>query len=194
MSYAGNNLKARGQDCIIVRDPIVTTKLSLKRSTRAPRNAGERESYWEGLILSSAGLKSGEIVTFRGEDYLTQTVDFDPASCEDAVYLAKANAILQHMREVEDVDENGNITKDWHTINPDIPSFGSIVTYSLRQFDPGLLPGTRYIFQVPKNIGVVELDRVVYGEGPNNKYQVDSIDDIALKGIVRIQVSVDTRP
>jgi len=64
----------------------------------------------------------------------------------------------------------------------------------LRQYDMGLLPQTRYIFQVPKILGIVELDRIVYGTGDNNKYQVESIDDIALQGVVRIQLSKDMRP
>jgi len=43
---------------------------------------------------------------------------------------------------------------------------------------------------VPKSIGVIELDRMVFND---MNYQVDSIDDVALEGVVRIQLSVDTR-
>lgn len=193
MAYAERFLKAHGQDAVIQRDVPVNTKVSIKRSSRAAYNIGLREGYWEGLVLADAGLQSGEVLTIGSDNYLVQSVNFDPASGECAFFAAKANAALTHKRLVETVDENNNFVLTWQTINADVPAYGEIVTYQLRQFDPGLLPGTRYIFQVPKSIGVIELDRMIYGEGPNNKYQVDSIDDVALKGIVRIQLSVDVR-
>lgn len=191
MSYAANFLKAHGQDAVIQRDVSVYTKVSIKRSSRATYNLGLREAYWEGLILADAGLQSGEILTIGADKYLVQSVNFDPASGEDIFFAAKANAILQHKRYGETMDDDGNIVQGWIDINDNVAAYGEIVTYRLRQFDPGLLPQTRYIFQVPKSIGVQELDRMVYN-GKN--YQVDSIDDVALQGIVRIQLSVDTRP
>jgi len=81
------------------------------------------------------------------------------------------------------------VVQGWETINSSINSFGEIVTYSTRQADPGILEGTRYIFQVSKSIGVVMRDRIIYN-GKN--YDVISIDDV-LEGIVRLQLGVDTR-
>ena len=45
-------------------------------------------------------------------------------------------------------------------------------------------------FKSPKSLDVLELDRMVFND---TNYQVDSIDDVALEGVVRIQLSVDTR-
>jgi hypothetical protein len=194
MSYAGNMLKARGQTCTINRNPVVTSKVSIKRSTRASRDLGVREAYWEGLILADAALQSGEVLTIGADDYLVQSSNFDPASSCTAFFAAKCNAVLQHKRETDGVDENNNPVKVWNDVNPAVPNvdaYGEIVTYSLRQFDPGLLEQTRYIFQVPKAIGVMELDRIIYND---DNYQVVSIDDVALKGIDRIQLAVDLRP
>lgn len=191
MSYAGKNLKARGQTCTIKRTPAATSKVSIKRSTRSSRDLGSREAYWEGLILADALLQSGEILTIDGENYLVQSVNADPMSTEHALFAAKCNAVLQHKRETETLDENNNPIKIWPIINADVDAYGEIVTYQLRQFDPGLLEQTRYIFQVPKSIGVLELDRIVYN---GSNYQVVSIDDVALKGIDRIQLAVDLRP
>lgn len=192
-SYAQKHLYAHGLNCIIERDPFIVTKVFMKRATKSTNNLGNREALWEGIIPADRCLKSGELLTVGNDKYLVQSVNFDLASNEDLFFIAKCNAILQHKRYTEELDENNNLVKEWKTINADVASFGAIVTYELRQFDPGLLSSTRYVFQVPKSLGVKELDRIIYGEGPNNKYQVDSIDDVALEGVVRIQLSVDTR-
>lgn len=191
MSYAGSNLRARGQSCIILRDPAINTKVSIKRSTKSSRDLGSRESYWEGLILADAALLSGEILELSGNKYLVQSTNPDPSSGEAALFIAKCNAVIQHKRYVEDVDDNGNLIQEWQTLHADVPCYGEIITYRLRQEDPGLLDSTKYTFQVPKVLGVVLLDRFVYNE---KKYQVSSIDDIGLPGVSRIQCEDDTRP
>lgn len=190
MSYAEKFLKSKGQDCTINRSTPLETKVSIKRSTNASRDLGAREGYWEGLILYDASLVSGEIITIRDNKYLVQTVNYDPASLECAFFAAKCNALVQHKRYTETVDENNNLIKQWPTINSDVSCFGEVVTYRLRQEDPGLLDSTKYTFQVPKSLGVKELDRFVYD---NNNYQVESIDDIGLSGVARVQLATDTR-
>jgi len=194
MSYAEKFLKAHGQTCTINRTPAATSKVSIKRSTRSSRDLGSREAYWEGLILADALLLSGEVLTIGADKYLTQSVNTDYASTEHAFFAAKCNAILQHKRETETLDANNNPVKKWEDVNEDVPNvdaYGEIVTYQLRQFDPGLLEQTRYIFQVPKSIGVLELDRIVYN---GDNYQVVSIDDIGMRGVDRVQLGVDLRP
>jgi hypothetical protein len=191
MSYAGKFLKSKGQDCTIKRTPTVTTKVSIKRSTRSSRDLGSREAYWEGLILADALLQSGEVLTIDGENYLVQSVNYDPASVEHAFFAAKSNASLTHKREIETLDENNNPIKVWSIINADVPSYLEVVTYSLRQFDPGLLEQTRYLAQVPKSIGVVILDRLVLEDG---NYQVVSINNAGLQGISILQLAIDLRP
>jgi hypothetical protein len=194
MSYAEKFLKSKGQECTINRTPTATSKVSIKRSTRSSRDLGSREAYWEGLILADALLQSGEVLNIDADKYLVQSVNTDYASTEHAFFAAKCNAILQHKRETETLDANNNPVKKWEDVNEDVPNvdaYGEIVTYQLRQFDPGLLEQTRYIFQVPKSIGVLELDRIVYN---SDNYQVLSIDDIGMRGVDRIQLAVDLRP
>jgi hypothetical protein len=191
MSYAGNFLKSKGQDCTINRTPAATSKVSIKRSTRSSRDLGSREAYWEGLILADALLQSGEVLTIVADKYLVQSVNTDYASTEHAFFAAKSNASLAHKREIETLDENNNPIKVWATINADVPSYLEVVTYSLRQFDPGLLEQTRYVAQVPKSIGAVILDRLVLEDG---NYQVVSINNAGLQGISILQLAVDLRP
>jgi len=191
MSYAGKFLKSKGQSCIIERDEPVETKVSIKRSTRSSRDLGVREAYWEGLILMDANLQSGEIVTIGNDAFLVQSVNLDYASSEAAFFAAKCNAVIQHKRYEEAADDSGNIIQDWVTKNADVSCYGQIITAQLRQEDPGLLDGTKYIFQVPKSLGVTMLDRFFY-DGDN--YQVTSIDSIGMAGVSRIQLSDDTRP
>jgi hypothetical protein len=194
MSYAEKFLKSKGQECTINRTPAATSKVSIKRSTRSSRDLGSREAYWEGLILADALLQSGEVLNIDADKYLVQSVNSDPASTEHAFFAAKCNAVLQHKREADGVDENNNPVKVWNDVNPSVPNidaYGEIVTYQLRQFDPGLMEQTRYIFQVPKSIGALELDRIIYN---GDNYQVVSIDDIGMRGVDRIQLAVDLRP
>lgn len=194
MSYHGNYLKARGQDCTILRPTPVQTKVSIKRSTRASRDLGTREAYWEGTVLAEADLQSGETVEILGNKYLVQSTNLDPESGETAFFAAKCNAIIQHQRYDDDAAGGGNIIRTWQTLHADIPAYGEIITYRLRQEDPGLLDSTKYTFQVPNALGVILLDRFVYGEGRDNKYKVSSIDEIGMAGVSRIQLESDTRP
>lgn len=191
MSYAGNFVKSKGQNCTINRTVPVNTKVSIKRSTKSSRDLGSREAYWEGLILADVNLVSGEVLTIAAEKYLVQSVSLDPASGENAFFSAKCNMVLQHMRFVETTDENNNVIQEWQTINADVPSYAEVVTYALRQFDPGLLEQTRYIIQVSKSIGAVMMDRFVLGE---DKFQVVSINNAGLQGTSILQLGVDTRP
>lgn len=191
MSYAEKFLKSKGQDCIINRPIPVNTKVSIKRSTKASRDLGIREGYWEGLIIGDVNLKSGEIISIRDTKYLIQSTNYDHQSKETAFFSAKCNAIIQHRRYVEDVDENWNATQEWKTINSNVSCYGEIITSRLRQEDVGLLEGTIYIMQVPKNLSVLVLDRFVY-DGKN--YEVASIDSIGLEGVSRVQLSADNRP
>jgi hypothetical protein len=192
MSYAAKYLQAHGQACVIKRTPEVQSYASLKRSTRATRDPGTRDAYWEGLILAESLLASGEVVEIGGTQYLVQSVDADPASGELAFFAAKVNASLTHQRYTETVDPNtGNIIQGWTTLNASLSAFGQVVTASLRQTDPGLLETTKYVFFVPKVAGVQVMDRLVLG-GEN--LQVNAVDEIMLPGVARIQAGQDVRP
>lgn len=190
MTYASKFLKSRGQDCIVERTVPINTKVSIRRSTKASRDLGIREGYWEGLILADSNLRSGEIITIRDTKYLIQSTNYDPASMECAFFSAKCNATIQHKRYVEDVDENFNSIQEWKTINPDVACYGEIITSRMREVETGLEDNAVYIFQVPKSLGVALLDRFVY----DKNYQVVSIDDIGLEGVARVQLGMDNRP
>jgi hypothetical protein len=200
MGYAAKYIQAHGQPCSVIRNltltlPGVTTDVpqsyvSLKRASRGAINPGTREAYWEGLILAASELASGEVLQIGNDKYLALSTGIDPATGELSVLTAKTNAALTHLRKEEAVDEFGNITETWTTHNADVPAFGVAVTATLRQQDPGLLESTKFTFQLAKSLGVQVMDRIVYS-GAN--YQVDAVDDIALPGIVRVQLSTDTR-
>lgn len=193
MGYATRYLNAVGQDCTILRDPIVVSKISMKRSTSAIRDFGAREAHWEGLILSSANLVSGDVFVVDGIKYLVQSVVNDPASGETVWYAVKTNALLVHKRLVEEADADYNLIGTWQTINAEVPAFGEIVTAELRQKDPGLLETTRYYFQVPIYSGdkkIIKMDRIVFND---TNYRVDAVNDIGMVGVARIQLSPDVR-
>jgi hypothetical protein len=190
MSYTTKYLKSRGQDCTILRSPAVTSKVSRKRATKAIRIYGAREAHWEGLILSDSELVSGEVFEANNMTFLVQSVNNDPATNELAWFAVTVNAILGHWRYEEYYDDDLNLIEEW-VDKGDIHAYGEIITAEMRQRDPGLLEGARYIFQCPKSAGIQLLGRIVY-EGEN--YKVESVDPIAMPGISRIQASMDTRP
>jgi hypothetical protein len=76
-------------------------------------------------------------------------------------------------------------------MNASVTAYAEVVTYRLRQEDPGLLDQTRHVVQVPKSISAVALDRMIM-EGSN--YQVESINSSGLEGISIVQLGVDVRP
>ena len=171
------------------------THISLRRTTRASRELGIRAGYWDGLIPIESKLLSGEIITvadaYTTTQYLVQHANYDPQSRQIAFFCARCNVIMNHMRYVEDVDENFNPKNEWQTLNADTPCYGEIVNQKIRQEIPGLLEGTIYIFQVSKVLGIEMLDRIRYND---KNYQVVSIDDIGLSGVYQIQLQKDFRP
>ena len=190
-SYATKYLKSRGQDCTILRSPKnISTKISLKRATKAIRIYGAREAHWEGLILSDSNLVSGEIFEANNMTFLVQSVNNDPATNELAWFAVTVNAVLGHWRFEKEYDENFNLIEEW-VEKGDVHSYGEIITAELRQRDPGLLEGARYVFQCPKDADIQLLDRVIFDDEP---YMVEAVDPVAMPGIVRIQAGIDTRP
>lgn len=190
MSYAKKFLNSKGMDCTIQRPTPFQTKVSIERSTNSAINAGAREAQWQGLIPLETNLISGEVLTIGNDKYLAQTANYDLASKELEFYCVKCNAIVQHKRYTETIDDNLNVVMAWETINAGIPSYGEVITYRMIQQDPGLLEGTKYTLQVPKSLGVELLDRFVFN---GKKYQVVSLDEIGLQGISRIQLETDLR-
>lgn len=191
MSYASKLLNARGLSCSIARTPIVTSKVSMKRSSKSTANIGIRDAAWEGLILADAGLASGEVFTVNTNKYLVQSVDNDPASGEDIFFCTRTNANLMHKRFVETVDANNNVVQAWQVQVSSVPSFIQVVTSQLRQFDPGLLEQTKYLAQASCLVSAAILeDRMIYN---SKNLMVVSIDD-AMSGIYKLQLGTDVRP
>lgn len=198
MSYAKKFILAYGQECVIDRPVPFNTKVSIVRSTKAAKDLGARAGYWEGLIPLESQLKSGEIITVTNEfetiRFLVQNTNYDAQSRQIAFFCAKCNAIIQHKRYIQTIDENNNLIREWQDVNPEkieIPCYSQAVTQKMKQEEVGLLDNTIYVFQVPKSLGVKELDRFVHN-GKN--YQVSSIDDVGLDGVWRVQVEQDNRP
>lgn len=194
MSYAEKYLNSKGQDCVIHREPPVPSKVSKKRSTKASRDLGIREGYWEGLIPVDVRLVGGEVLTiydrYDQTKYLVQSTNYDPQSMQTAFFSAKCNIVLDHLVYVDDVDDRFNPIQEWQIRESDINVYGEVITSRIRQEDPGLLEGTIYILQVPKRLNVEKLDRVVFNE---TNYRVISVDDIGMEGIARLQLDKDFR-
>lgn len=192
MTYAEKFLNSHGQTITIQRNPTVTTKASLKRSTKAVRDPGIRDSSWEGLVLPDSNLVSGEIFSVGTDKYLVQSANLDVASGAIAFFAAKVNSTLTPLRRTEELDDEYNlvVTWKWTPASTTIDAFGQVVTYALRQYDPGLLESSRYIFYLPSSYGVEVLDRLVLN-GEN--FMVNAIDPLMLEGVVRVQAGTDTR-
>lgn len=192
MTYAEKFLNSHGQTITIQRNPTVTTQMSLKRSTKAVRDPGIRDSSWEGLVLSDSNLVSGEIFSVGTDKYLVQSANLDVASGAIAFFAAKVNSTLTPLRRTEELDDEYNlvVTWKWTPASTTIDAFGQVVTYALRQYDPGLLESSRYIFYLPSSYGVEVLDRLVLN-GEN--LMVNAIDPLMLEGVVRVQAGTDTR-
>lgn len=192
MTYAEKFLNSHGQTITIQRNPTVTTKASLKRSTKAVRDPGIRDSSWEGLVLPDSNLVSGEIFSVGTDKYLVQSANLDVASGAIAFFAAKVNSTLTPLRRTEELDDEYNlvVTWKWTPASTTIDAFGQVVTYALRQYDPGLLESSRYIFYLPSSYGVQVLDRLVLN-GEN--LMVNAIDPLMLEGVVRVQAGTDTR-
>lgn len=192
MTYAEKFLNSHGQTITIQRSPTVTTKASLKRSTKAVRDPGIRDSSWEGLALPDSNLVSGEIFSVGTDKYLVQSANLDVASGAIAFFAAKVNSTLTPLRRTEELDDEYNlvVTWKWTPASTTIDAFGQVVTYALRQYDPGLLESSRYIFYLPSSYGVEVLDRLVLN-GEN--LMVNAIDPLMLEGVVRVQAGTDTR-
>ena len=192
MTYAEKFLNSHGQTITIQRNPTVTTKASLKQSTRAVRDPGIRDSSWEGLALPDSNLVSGEIFSVGTDKYLVQSANLDVASGAIAFFAVKVNSTLTPLRRTEELDEDYNMTVEWKWTpeGTTIDAFGQVVTYALRQYDPGLLESSRYIFYLPSSYGVQVLDRLVLN-GEN--LMVNAIDPLMLEGVVRVQAGTDTR-
>ena len=192
MTYAEKFLNSHGQTITIQRNPTVTTKASLKRSTKAVRDPGIRDSSWEGLVLPDSNLVSGEIFSVGTDKYLVQSANLDVASGAIAFFAAKVNSTLTPLRRTEELDDEYNlvVTWKWTPASTTIDAFGQVVTYALRQYDPGLLESSRYIIYLPSSFGVQVLDRLVLN-GEN--FMVNAIDPLMLEGVVRVQAGTDTR-
>jgi len=192
MTYAEKFLNSHGQTITIQRSPTITTKASLKRSTKAVRDPGIRDSSWEGLALPDSNLVSGEIFSVGTDKYLVQSANLDVASGAIAFFAVKVNSTLTPLRRTEELDEDYNMTVEWKWTpeGTTIDAFGQVVTYALRQYDPGLLESSRYIFYLPASFGVQVLDRLVLN-GEN--FMVNAIDPLILEGVVRVQAGTDTR-
>lgn len=190
MQYGASFLKQWGQQATIRRDPPVTSYVSLQRVSRSS-DPSVRDAVHEGLILPNSGLQSGDVLEVSGDAYLVQSVSPDQVSGCLLWYGLRCNAEIEVKRWTEEFDEaTGRWIKDWQTVAT-TPAWGQIVTARLRQTDPGLLDSARYLFQLPKAVGVALGDRIVYG---GRNFMVESVDDIAMPGVVRVQLGEDARP
>ena len=189
-TYTAKFLKSAGQPCIILRTVPYETKISMRRSTRAIRDYGARESHFEVTALREASIRSGELIETYGDRYLVQTAMHDHATGEAMLFMVKTNAKVNLYRLTEGTDENRNIVRTWPPIAEEVDAYGEIATAELRNRDPGLLETTRYTFQLSTDHDIRMFDRVEFS---GESYRVDAVNDIGMAGVARIQVSLDRR-
>jgi hypothetical protein len=189
MSYTGSFIKQRGQVCTISRTPSVTSYVSMVASTKG--YSDNRDLYREGLILAASSLAAGEVFTVGSEVYLVRSIYTDKQSGELAFFASKVNAVLVHKRLTEATEGDYGITRDWSTITETVNSTVQLVSAALRQYEPGLLPTTKWLFDIPSSVSLKLMDRMELSDG--GKCQVEHIDSVRLPGILRVQCSVDRR-
>ena len=188
MGYISAFLKTWGQSCTINRVPAVQTYVSMER---AGGGRNPLAAAWRGVVLADDALSAGESITVGGADYLVTSVHPDSASGESEFTAIEANSRVDVKRYTETVDEWGNIVRVWSDIALAVRAHGEAVTAALRQYDPGLLDSTRYVFLLPASCGVALLDRIVWN-GQN--WQVNAIDLLSMPGLARVQCGEDVRP
>jgi hypothetical protein len=194
--FALSYLDRHGIACVVGESE---GKVSMKHSTRGT-NFGLRESAYEGWI--NVEVASGDVISVGDELYLV----ISPEGSMGATFFTalKTNAVLDSQEESWSEDDDGNPILKWTSKASNIPSYGQIVTSALRQTDPGILNTTTRIYYL--NAPVKVLGRVIHHyskedvvdmggfyESPGMKLKVDSIDDIMLPNVKRIQCSNDTR-
>jgi hypothetical protein len=190
MSYAENFIRSHGKRCVIKRTPEAVSYVSIKPATTSYGDS--RDLYRDGLILADSGLAPGEVMEVDGEILLTRSVYRDKQSGQLSFLASKVNAELTQSRFEETADEWGNVTQKWKTVTDNVYSTAQIVSATLRQQDPGLLPTTKWVFLVPSTLPLQELDRLQF-KPDGDKCRVDAIDDIRLSGLLRVQCSDDRR-
>ena len=192
MSYASKFLQAHGQTATINRTPTITANVAMKRSSKSTSNPGVRDAAWEGLAEVGSALAGGEIMTVGLDKYLVQSVNADIASGELNFFAVKTNSVLSPQRITASLDTDNNIveTWSWSPSSTTVDAFGQVITSNLRQYDPGLLDSSRYLFYVPANIGLQTMDRVVLA---SENLMVNAVDSLMLEGVIRIQAGSDTR-
>lgn len=187
-------VKLNGQICAILpRTPAVTSKCVLTPATKSGRWIADRTDYWDGLIPSDVAINSGEVVetvsATNNRSIIVMSIIDDMRGVTHFLG-ARANLSLDWRQQSTSVDENFNVVTTWPLVSADVSAFGELVTAQLRQEDPGLLSTTKYLIFVPATYNVRAMDRVVFSA---ISCQVDSLDNIILDGIVRLQCSDDTR-
>jgi len=190
MNYTESFIRAHGDECIIKRTKDAPSYVSIKPATTS--YSDNRDLYREGLILADSNLASGEVMETGGEKLLVRSVYPDKQSGQLSFLASKVNAELTHRRYEETADEWGNVTQKWSIITSIVYATAQIVSAALRQQDPGLLPTTKWVFLIPAIATLQEMDRLEFNSG-STKCRVDSIDDIRLPGLLRVQCSDDLR-
>lgn len=191
MSYVSSFLKAYGEPCSILRNNLsINSYASVKPATQS--YSDNRGVYREGLILADSVLTAGEVLTVGDETLLVRTVYKDRQSNELVFLASKVNAMFSQQRFTETTDEWGNVSRGWGVITDTVYSTAQIVSAALRQQDPGLLPTTKWLFLIPASTPIKEFDRVQF-KPEGDKCQVDTIDNIRLSGLLRVQCSDDRR-
>lgn len=175
-------------------------KVSLKHSTRGT-NFGLRGAAFEGWI----NIKVPVGFVFHMDDETFLVISCEPDMGAYAITVLKVNSTLDSLVESWGDDGQGGFTVIWEPKDMDIPAYGQVVTAALRQTDPGILSTTTRMYHLNAEVSVLgriihhytEEETVnmggIYDERGGMRLRIDSVDDIMLPGIKRIQCSMDER-
>jgi hypothetical protein len=158
----------------------------------------------KGWIYPS--ISSGETFTEGSDTYLV----FSQRARGDAYSFSgrKTNCEVSILERTETTDSEGVVTPSWSVKASSEPVCGEIVTSALRQAEPGLLNTTVRVYYVPSSVEVAILSRLVHEMAQEEavdmgavydstyggaRFKVDSIDDLILTGVKRLQCSNDER-
>lgn len=166
------------------RHGIISDKgrVSMKQTTRGS-NFGLRDSLYEGWI--EHGLSVGE--SFQIGSFMYIISSLSPLSDAYEFTAIKCNSGVTISRLTKSDSESGDLVQSF--TNPvTLNAYGQTVTSALRETDPGLLDTTVRIYVIPY-IEVNLLDRLTH----ESDFQIDAIDPLWIPGLLRLQVSPDSR-
>jgi hypothetical protein len=187
-----NEFKHRQVPCTVdgVDDRVV-----MSRDTRATTVIGKEYQY-NGVFSPTSPVQNGSVVE-TDDSFFVQTLRLTTEK-DKYCSLIKTNDFIEIQRYKKSYDANDNAVYSFEAAQEQCPAFAQLITASLRQADPGLLPTTIYVLQLqttadvqdPREERLASPDRIILNGRP---YKVDVVDRVKYPNLLFIQLSEDSR-